>query len=293
MKNGTHGKNKTPDNSEIRIDRYCVESDSIVLEKDPIGVEEPLQISLLQGQESQVFTMTMRTPGSDKELIYGLLFSEGIIQKADDIIQLNRLSSDEGQQDNLQEAEISEKCQLELPKLNRRLTSYSGCGLCGKTSLQALELKQSREFKRVESKLSVSLAKKLKFLLAEQPLFSETGGVHAAGLVYENDGQLDMESSPFFEDVGRHNALDKLIGHELLSNDLKQSGILVLSGRIGFELVQKAVMAGFSVIVALGAPSSLAIKAANQFDLMLVGFTKNHRFNLYTSHKDNVTLKGN
>ncbi|WP_196139064.1 formate dehydrogenase accessory sulfurtransferase FdhD [Aliikangiella sp. G2MR2-5] len=276
------------------LNRFRVDNSGINLSRDKVGVEEPLQISLSHQGNSEVFSLTMRTPGHDTELVYGLLFSEGVIRHAEDILRLStpelKAELEVEQKGNLIEAAIDDKVTLDIPKISRRLTSYSGCGLCGKTSLQALELKQSRAMKPVATLLSVDLVRELKSLLARQPLFSDTGGVHAAGLVYEKNGCLEIDDSPFFEDVGRHNALDKLIGFELLQNDLLQSGILVLSGRIGFELVQKAVMAGFSTIVALGAPSNLAIQAANQFDMVLVGFAKDKQFNLYTSHRQKVEV---
>jgi FdhD protein len=274
--------------NQVKINRFKVNASGCELESDTIAVEEPLQVSLIQGATDEVYSLTMRTPGNDKELVYGLLFTEGIICKAGDIKSIEITNSKEYPVGNLLSAELAPEITLNLKDKRRRHASYSGCGLCGKTSLQALELKQSRELGVVNSQLSVHLIKSLKALLAEQPLFSNTGGSHVAGLIYENTGQLNYENSPFFEDVGRHNALDKLIGYELITNDLSQHGILVLSGRIGFELVQKAVMAGFSMIIALGAPSNLAIQAANQFGVVLVGFAKDNSFNLYTADEQRL-----
>ncbi|MCW8878867.1 MAG: formate dehydrogenase accessory sulfurtransferase FdhD [Kangiellaceae bacterium] len=272
--------------SITKVNRYQASVAGVELQNDPIGVEEPLQISLVQGDTTQVFSLTMRTPGNDEELVHGLLFSEGVIDSADQISGVTQVPIDSVLQENLLEVQIDSDVELNLSKISRRHASYSGCGLCGKTSLQALELKQSRAFKRRDFRLNLEIVKQLKGLLAEQPLFSQTGGVHVAGLVPVKNGEIAFDKAHFFEDVGRHNALDKLIGHELLENDLNQSGILLLSGRIGFELVQKAIMAGFSSIVALGAPSNLAIQAANQFDIALIGFAKDERFNLYTAHHE-------
>ena len=272
--------------SITQVSRYQVSEAGVELQNDPIGVEEPLQISLVQGDLTQVFSLTMRTPGNDKELVHGLLFSEGVIETAGQISNVSPVAIDRVVQENLLEVQIDSDVELNLSKISRRHASYSGCGLCGKTSLQALELKQSRAFKDRDFKLNLEIVKQLKGLLAKQPLFSQTGGVHVAGLVPVETGIIEFEKARFFEDVGRHNALDKLIGHELLKNDLSQGGILLLSGRIGYELVQKAIMAGFSSIVALGAPSNLAIQAANQFDIALIGFAKDERFNLYTAHKE-------
>lgn len=277
--------------SQVSISRYKVTPESQILESDPIAIEEPLQISLLQGSSETVYSLIMRTPGQDKFLAYGLLFSEAVIQSANDIIAVTHVQSEQVPQANLLTLEVSATTPLELEDKKRRYASYSGCGLCGKTSLQALELKQLKELKPIKTRLNNDLIKKLKLILAKQPLFSQTGGAHTAGLIYEKQGVLDYANSPFFEDVGRHNALDKLLGYELLTNDLQQPGILVLSGRIGFELVQKAAMAGIAVIVALGAPSNLAVQAAHQFSITLVGFAKDNSFNLYTANKEQLDLR--
>ncbi len=274
------------------INRFKVNEKQSCLERDLIAIEEPMLINIMHREVNHAFTLTMRTPGQDEALIFGLLYSEGVIFNKDDVINVEGIThkqqmtrSNHGP-DNQWEVRLVDSLNLNFSQFNRGITSYSGCGLCGKTSLQALELKRSRTLKSINSRLDVSLIRQLKSLLARQPLFSQTGGVHAAGLIYETEGMLELEQSPFFEDVGRHNALDKLIGHELLTNDLQQAGILVLSGRIGFELVQKAIMAGYSLIVALGAPSQLAIQAASQFGVGLIGFAKDHCFNLYTADQD-------
>jgi len=274
------------DKNQIAISRFKVTDDKNRLQQDQIAMEEPLQIRLEQNAFSEVFSITLRTPANDHELAYGLLFSEGVINTASDIKSFELENLDNYLSSNQLTVQLSPHIKLDLEGKNRRHPSYSGCGICGKTSLQALELRQSRPLKPIQTKLNNQLIRDLKQTLAEQPLFSSTGGSHIAGLIYEISGELDIKNSPFFEDVGRHNALDKLIGHELHKNDLSQAGILLLSGRIGFELVQKAIIAGFSVIVALGAPSNLAIKAANQFNLTLIGFAKDDSFNLYTADTD-------
>ena len=269
--------------SQTTINRFKVKKGSKVLQQDTIAIEEPLQIRLVQGDFSEIFSITLRTPNHDQQLAYGLLFSEGIIDSASDIESFEIESLDDHFSANQLTVNLSPTVTLDLNNKTRRHPSYSGCGICGKTSLQALELKQTRQPKTIQTKLTTELIKSLRQILAKQPLFSSTGGSHVAGLIYEFDGRLNIEESPFFEDVGRHNALDKLIGHELHENNLFKGGVLVLSGRIGFELVQKAVIAGYSTIVALGAPSNLAIKAANQFKVTLIGFAKDESFNLYTN----------
>ena len=274
------------DKNQTLVNRFRVKNDTKQLEKDKVAVEEPLQIRLVQDDFSEIFSITLRTPNHDQQLAYGLLFSEGVITKSSDINSFQLESIDSHQSANQLTVNLAPTVSLDLSSKTRRHPSYSGCGICGKTSLQALELKQLRPPTPTSIRLTNELVKTLKLQLAKQPLFSSTGGSHVAGLIYEVNGRLDIENSPFFEDVGRHNALDKLIGHELHENNLSQVGILLLSGRIGFELVQKAVIAGFSTILALGAPSNLAIKAANQFNLTLVGFAKDDSFNLYTADTD-------
>lgn len=271
------------DKNKIEINRFKVQDETYTVECDYIASEEPLQISLVHRGVCRVFTITMRTPGEDENLIYGLLYTEGVITSSKDVIKMLKSKAAGDYLDNQWEVFLSDEVLFDLGSSRRQMVSYSGCGLCGKTNLKALELHRGREIQAINLRLNVRLVKQLKSLLAEQPLFSQTGGVHAAGFIYQQEGKLNFKTAPFYEDVGRHNALDKLIGHELVANDLQQVGLLVLSGRIGYELVQKAVMAGFAIVIALGAPSSLAVQAANQFGIVLVGFAKDESFNLYTA----------
>lgn len=274
--------------NKLTLTRTRVEGESVIQQLDVVAVEEPLQVRLAQGELEEIFSLTLRTPGQDNALVYGLLFSEGVINQAEDILSI-RQENEQGQlQENQLTVVLRQDLELDWLKKTRRYPSYSGCGLCGKTSLQALELAVMRDLKPVQTRLDAGLVKQLKAMLAAQPLFSETGGVHGAGLIPEKAGKLDFDAGVFFEDVGRHNALDKLIGQQLVDHDLQQHGILVLSGRIGFELVQKAIRAGYSLIVALGAPSSLAVQAANQFGVSLVGFAKDLRFNCYTVDSEEI-----
>jgi len=271
---------------QISINRFKIQDRPPKLSGDLVVVEEPLQILLKQGALSEVFSITLRTPGDDKELITGLLFSEQIIKKAKDINSFLNEQANNRYQANIITVNLSSQIKLIPEDIVRNHPSYSGCGFCGKTNLKSLELKPIRKSRPTKTLLNNQLITSIRKQLANQHLFSQTGGSHVAGLIYENKGKLDFGSSVFFEDVGRHNALDKLIGHQLINNDLGQSGILVLSGRIGFELVQKAIISGYSTIIALGAPSSLAIQAAKQFNIVLIGFAKNDSFNLYTADTD-------
>jgi len=272
--------------NQLTINRFRVARQKSELESDVIAVEEPLQILLQQKNKTHAFSITMRTPGNDVQLTYGLLFCEGVIRFAADILSIDATDFKDkiGVEANIITVKLSNNTSLDLSHQKRSHPSYSGCGFCGKTSLKALELKPLRGLRAIKTPINNLLIKQLRTQLARQDLFSNTGGSHVAGLIYEVENKLEINHSPFFEDVGRHNALDKLIGNELQQNDLSQPGILLLSGRIGFELVQKAIVAGFSTIVALGAPSSLAIQAARQFEITLIGFAKDSSFNLYTSY---------
>jgi len=276
--------------NQINIRRTLVNQEGVQPQQDRVAVEQPLRIDLVHQKKEHSFTLTMRTPGHDNFLTYGILFSEKIISRATDLIDLVSLDDENGVNSNLIQAILggsyNKDLSQQLENNQRRLLSHSGCGICGKTSLKALELSRNRDIKPINTSIELKTIQAVRKLLAKQPLFSQTGGSHVAGIIYEQQMQgsymLDFENSIFFEDIGRHNALDKLIGYELVNNDLAKAGIIVLSGRVGFELVQKIVMTGFSTIIALGAPSSLAIEAANQFGICLIGFAQQQRFNLYT-----------
>ena len=271
---------------QVEVSRYKITGDDKVTETDAIAVEEPLQLDISQGEFYTTFSITMRTPGDDEYLAYGLLFSEGVIADAEEVqsVELSKIESEI--EANKIIVHITDSVVLNLDGKERRLASYSGCGICGKTSIKALALKNNRKLKPCTSEITTAVIQKIRTILAKQRLFSDTGGSHVAGIIYETNqngkASLNFEDAQFFEDVGRHNALDKLIGYELIQHQLKLPGVIVLSGRIGFELVQKVVMAGYSTIIALGAPTNLAIQTANQFGITLIGFAKNHQYNRYT-----------
>lgn len=271
---------------EINKRNYQIDkgSVSVNLHSDVVAVEEPLQINLLyfeqtlQSYQSRQLGLTMRTPGQDQLLIIGLLYTEGIIQKPADILSIKVIDQDE--QNNQVDIKLSADIELDWQKLERQLIHTSSCGVCGKGLLKALELKQSSGQTQPKSELIYSSAFIISLpdlLKQQQVLFKETGGVHGAGFYHKNE--LTVQ-----EDIGRHNALDKLIG-QLFNQQLDMSeGVLVLSGRISFDLMQKAVAANIKVIIAVGAPSSLAIAVAKQFNITLVGFIKDKRFNVYHGH---------
>ena len=255
---------------------------------DLVASEQPLQL-LIQWQTTptskfsqQVFTITMRTVGNDFALVAGLLHNEGIISSKNDISAIE--STDENQIQVTLNQRVASQIKTKLAASDRQLVSHSSCGLCGKTSLKALELQSTIRLDDSQSWLApeqiCQLPDKLR---AQQSLFAQTGGVHGVAL-FDRHYQLIKHH----EDIGRHNALDKVIGSLLLDKNepddktIADKNILVLSGRVSFELIQKALMAGFPVCVAVGAPSSLAIEAAIRFDMTLIGFTKADGFNIYS-----------
>ncbi len=259
---------------------------------DLVAVEEPLQIILswYEVQQSryqqQVLTITMRTPGDDQALVYGFLLSEGIISAKEDV--LSCCFDDQGPQDNISYPDnkltvtLAKHIQPDWQVIKRQFVNHSSCGLCGKTSLNALQLKKTASPQPASSTQSWLTAETIcrlpELLKSHQEQYQQSGGVHAAG--YFCDSQL----LSVCEDIGRHNAVDKVIGDTCLYDLIQPRGVLVLSGRISFELVQKAVMANIDVIAAVGAPSSLALAAAKQFGLTLIGFIKKDSLNVYHGH---------
>lgn len=245
------------------------------LENDWLAVEEPLEISLEYRDGEQLIrrpiSITMRTPGDELELVYGFLICEGIINNvaevADHHIGANKVL-----------VKFRDDVQLNIERLQRHFYTSSSCGVCGKASLEAIRTVCQRTIPLETFKTTIAelLAWPSK-LRQVQATFERTGGLHAAGL-FDGSNQLVQVC----EDVGRHNAVDKLIGHAATKKllPLHQHGLLV-SGRASFELVQKAVMAGFSLMAAVGAPSSLAVNLAKEFDLTLIGFLRDHQFNVY------------
>ncbi|WP_413699416.1 formate dehydrogenase accessory sulfurtransferase FdhD [Psychromonas sp. KJ10-10] len=234
------------------------------VQEDYIAVEEPLQISLsyydLKSQQYQdrILTLTMRTPGDDEALIHGFLIAEGIIKKKDDIEGCKFKINKQSLHANEVMVHLSKTVQPDWKIIERQFTNHSSCGICGKTSLNALLLKAPAI--KTENNTSIDSDKVFEIpqlLRQQQENFAQTGGLHAAGIF--NNHQFDFIA----EDVGRHNAVDKVIGlrcldHKNINNHI---AILVLSGRISFELVQKAIMANINIIVSIGAPSSLAVSA--------------------------------
>ena len=269
-----------------------VDRQKLVQQNDLLAVEEPLEIRLkyFLGNEmtERSIAVTMRTPGNDFELVLGFLFAENLICSYDDIEKIYhcpQVKSDE-EQGNVIIAQFRRGITLDPNKLERHFYTTSSCGVCGKSSIEALNFKVNEQPPEPARKVPQSLIYTLpEALKRHQLVFEYTGGLHAAAL-------FDLHGELMFlrEDVGRHNALDKVIGAGLFEKSLPFSNsIMVLSGRLGFELVQKAVVAGINLIVAIGAPSSLAVKTAEAFDVTLIGFVKKDRFNIYTG-KHRITL---
>jgi FdhD protein len=247
---------------------------------DTLTIEEPLEIRVRfrRGSNSvqKPVSVTMRTPGSDRELAAGFLFTEGIIHEP------SWIESTELKDNKENSILIALSHDVDLKRLERHFYTSSSCGVCGKTSIEALAI--NREIALLPSSPQVDWQTILALperLLQEQAHFSKTGGLHAAALI-GSDGTVRAVR----EDVGRHNAVDKVIGHALLTNTINLSdSILMVSGRAGFELVQKAIMASIPIMAAVGAPSTLAVELARQYDLTLIGFLRGNRFNLYSGRQ--------
>lgn len=250
--------------------------------KDLLAVEEPLEIRVSWVHEGrrrvEPLAVTMRTPGEDFELVAGFLHGEGVVSRADDLTELTYCQGPEEQEYNVVEARLAAGRAFDLEHVRRNVYTTSSCGVCGKASLEAVEalgctlLGEGPE-------ISAGLVPELPDRLREgQGVFDRTGGLHAAGL-FDIAGHLRSVS----EDVGRHNAVDKVVGRELLERRLPAADkVLVVSGRASFELVQKSIVAGIPVLVAVGAPSSLAVDLARRFRQTLVGFARDGGFNVYT-----------
>lgn len=248
---------------------------------DKVVYEQPLLVLLSFEGSSEVtqYTITMRTPGNDEELITGLLLAEGIVRAPTDIISLGANQEEQYGHGNTWLVELKAMCQTRVESNLTYMQTYSSCGLCGNTSINNIEKKHPPRISEKQAWLKPSiLPLMLEQLNEHQALFSSTGGVHGAGL-FDKDGRCYLVR----EDIGRHNALDKVFGAAFDAEYAIASteSIVVLTSRISYEMVQKAVMSGVSVIVALGAVSSLAIQAATKFNITLIGFTKMNRFVVY------------
>jgi FdhD protein len=255
-----------------------VEGDSSSPFQDLLAVEEPLEIRL--GDKS--ISITMRTPGNDFELAAGFLFTEGILQHADQIREIrwsHHTNGNPRQLGNSVTVELNPGVEVDLDRLERHFYTTSSCGVCGKASIEAIDMQGCPVLPRSSPIFQSSVIHLLpEALRRAQPVFERTGGLHAAAL-FSSEGTLQL----LREDVGRHNAVDKLIGAEMLAGHTPLgSRLIFVSSRASFELVQKALMAGIPILAAVGAPSSLAVETAQRFNLTLLGFVRDNRFNIYS-----------
>lgn len=253
---------------------------------EKVTVEEPLEIRLKKQDGEEIpISVIMRTPVLDRYLTVGFLFSEAIISSKSQIISVNNLNPEGNAGDNVIIVEVSDDVDIEKVARTRNFTVNSSCGICGKGSINDVFLRSGRLVKsetKVTKETILSLPAKM---LEMQQIFSETGGIHAAG-IFTSTGK------PIFvaEDIGRHNAVDKVVGYMLL-NDLVFSNDIMMqvSGRAGFEILQKAAMAGIPVVSSVSAPSSLAIELAESMNMTLLCFVREKRFNIYT-HPERIVL---
>lgn len=246
--------------------------------EDSLAIEEPLEISIKKESEIETtkVSVTMRTPGEDGFLALGFLFTEGILDKFTDVVSVGEFVENEVL------ITIRDRAKIDISQVDRNFYTTSSCGVCGKSSIESIKTISSFDIDsyglRVKKEVLYQMPDTLR---SQQTVFNETGGIHAAAL-FNNEGALIS----YQEDVGRHNALDKLIGEAFSKGELPAyDKILLLSGRASFELIQKAGMAGIPVVASVGAPSSLAVELAEEQAMTLVGFLKQDRLNLYSRYE--------
>ena len=277
-------------NSEYKVFKF--KSENLDNFNDHISIEEPVEI-IIKYKDKEIWvektiSVTMRTPGDDEDLVRGFLFNEKIIEKIDYIekIELTGKPTEQSGLKNKIIVTINNSDNIDVDKIKRNFLTNSSCGVCGKSSLDALEIIKKDKILKSNPKISKEvLMSSPKKLRKNQSEFSKTGGIHASGLFTAQGDIVAIK-----EDVGRHNALDKLIGYSLKENLLDNtSQFLACSGRLNFDLVQKALMANIGILIGVGAPTSLAIDLANKFDMTLVGFVKEDSFNIY-SNKDRIII---
>tara|TARA_R110002096_G_scaffold97263_6_gene216713 strand:+ start:2101 stop:2943 length:843 start_codon:yes stop_codon:yes gene_type:complete len=279
----------TASSHAITVEKIC--GDSAKSQADCVAVEEPLEIRLgyatPDGHTARSISITMRTPGSDAELASGFLFSETIIQSAQDIANIEHCgpaAGDTGNQ-NIIRIDLKPHVAVNLERLQRHFYTTSSCGVCGKSSLDALQAAGAAALTDSSVRFSRAVLSDMpRALRQQQQTFDATGGLHAAA-AFNAKGEILVVR----EDVGRHNAVDKVVGALLARDQLPASGYgLMVSGRASFELMQKALLAGMPLLAAVSAPSSLAVALAKEFNVTLVGFLRGDTFNIY-SGKDRIS----
>jgi FdhD protein len=271
-------------NSLAETDVHRVVGGSTALSTDILAVEEPLEIRLGTSQNGKsthkALSITMRTPGEDAALAAGFLFTEGIVSNSADIAEIRHCgrSADGRDLQNTIVVELASGVEVDAKRIERNFYTTSSCGVCGKSSIEALRT-GVKPLAGVPAAIEPAFLRGLPAkLAAAQAGFAKTGGLHAS-ILFDRNGTM----TAIAEDVGRHNALDKVIGTAFLEDNLPLSEtVLLVSGRASFELVQKALMAGIPVLAAIGAPSSLAVELAAEYGMTLVGFLSDTRFNIYS-----------
>lgn len=264
-----------------RIAAY--DGDSMREVVDDLATEEPLEIRLVAGSQMRSLAVTMRTPGNDFELAAGFLLGEGVVVRREDIAGISYCIDpqiDAEQRYNIVNVQLAGDALPALERLERHFTMSSACGVCGKANIEALQTRAAPidDSVRIPRSLIAELPDKMR---QAQRVFDSTGGLHAAALFDANGALLVLR-----EDVGRHNALDKIAGWALLNDRLPLRGcILLVSGRASYELVQKSIVAGIPVLCAVSAPSSLAVDLARNFNMTLLGFVRGSRSNVYAGRE--------
>jgi len=270
----------------IKIDK--VNGDITTALDDRVAVEEPLEIRLgystPQGRTASSVSITMRTPGNDEGLATGFLYSESIIRSAADISKVKHCgppAPDTGNH-NIIRVDLEQQVRVDLERLHRHFYTTSSCGVCGKSSLQALRITGVERMASDGAQFSRQILVAMPQILRKrQAVFHQTGGLHAAA-AFDSQGKILV----VHEDVGRHNAVDKVVGALLSAGRLPAKNLgLMVSGRASFELVQKALVAGIPLLAAVSAPSSLAVQLAEEFNVTLVGFLRGDGFNIYSAGK--------
>ncbi len=277
-------------NSKYKVFKF--KSNNFKNVDDLVSIEEPLEISIKYKNNdkwvTQILSITMRTPGHDEDLVRGFLFNEQIVQDVKHIQSIKSFGAKVGQYkiQNKILATLNNSKNINITKIKRDFLTNSSCGVCGKSSLDALEIIKTKKPSLAEPKISKKVVLQSPDILRDnQSEFSKTGGIHASGLFLNNGKLVEIR-----EDVGRHNALDKLVGRILKKKNLNpKKQFIACSGRLNFELVQKVLMTNIGIMIGVGAPTSLAIDLANKYNMTLVGFVKKDSFNIY-SNKQKIII---
>jgi FdhD protein len=275
---------QNPSDCAIPASILRVTAAGLCAREDVLAAEEPLEIQLSYERRDGVrvnrsVSVTMRTPGHDEDLAAGFLFGEGLIRDRGQVAAIDAAPAGAGGSGNTVRVGLAGGLDVDLRALERHFYTTSSCGVCGKTSIEALRIAQGAPLCADEPVVDFATLLRMPDALREnQGVFERTGGLHGAAL-FEATGRLILVR----EDVGRHNAVDKVIGAQFLAGRTPLPGtVLAVSGRASFELVQKALMAGIPILVAVGAPSSLAVELARQFGATLAGFVRDGRMNIYS-----------